>query len=302
MITIARTYVQEITPETAALWLSTYCYERQRNLRKYKVDDYAESMINGYWRIGSHLALAINRTRTVIVDGQHRLAAVAKSGISNTFTITEFSCETQEEVDDLYAKHDRGLPRSLSDAMVAKRAGEMLNLTKTWTNVVGAAIQFIHTDFVRSQNRKMPLDEISDKFHDYGESIMRYIECVSEAPRLLSHAVQRSSVVSVGLVTLRFSVLKYGEKPVLNFWRGLASDDGLRRSDPRKIALNHISNTNISSTTGSGNVVGPNYQSRFIANCFNAWTENRELRMTKVFDSLAPISINGTPWNGKARS
>jgi len=67
-----------ITPGLAAAWLADKAPNRR--LRKRVVDRYANDMSQGRWRL-THQGIALDETGALI-DGQHRLAAIVRSGVT----------------------------------------------------------------------------------------------------------------------------------------------------------------------------------------------------------------------------
>lgn len=76
----SKEYIEYIDPKTAADLLSRN-YENQRNVSKYVVDKYADDMQNGRWHYETAGPIIISDTGKVL-DGQHRLLAVVKSGVT----------------------------------------------------------------------------------------------------------------------------------------------------------------------------------------------------------------------------
>lgn len=67
-----------ITPLIASAWLAKY-NKRNRSLRQDHIRRLAEEMLAGRWRV-THQGIAFS-SEPVLLDGQHRLAAVARAGI-----------------------------------------------------------------------------------------------------------------------------------------------------------------------------------------------------------------------------
>lgn len=72
-----RVSIEEITPKMAESWLST-ANTKNRRLRERLVMRYATDMVNGDWVL-SHQGIAFD-TDLALIDGQHRLSAIALSG------------------------------------------------------------------------------------------------------------------------------------------------------------------------------------------------------------------------------
>lgn len=86
-----------VTPELAAEWLEHNTHNR--TLRPRVVDKYAADMKAGRWLL-THQGIAFDDDN-VLVDGQHRLAAVVQSGAAAKMLITRgVSMKAQIAVDD----------------------------------------------------------------------------------------------------------------------------------------------------------------------------------------------------------
>lgn len=73
-----------VTPEMARTWLST-SNSRNRHLSNPHVDRMAAAMTNGEWE-QTHEGIAFD-TDGELIDGQHRLAAIARSGVTLTMNV-----------------------------------------------------------------------------------------------------------------------------------------------------------------------------------------------------------------------
>ena len=83
-----QTKVETITPVKAQSILDRYwVQERQRKLSETTIEDYARSMRSGQW-ILTHQGIAIS-TEEELIDGQHRLWAVIRSGVTVPMMVTK---------------------------------------------------------------------------------------------------------------------------------------------------------------------------------------------------------------------
>jgi hypothetical protein len=101
-----RIEVVDVTPEMAAQWLENNCADN-RNLRRFVVEKYARDMEAGRWEL-THQGIAFDKKGRV-VDGQHRLSAVALSGVTVRMVVafeTEMTYGSQI---------DRGALRTVTD-------------------------------------------------------------------------------------------------------------------------------------------------------------------------------------------
>ena len=77
--------VVNVSPDMAKSWLSKY-NKRNRHVREAAVSNYATDMKEGRWEF-THQGIAFYEDG-VLADGQHRLLAVVKSGVSVPFMVT----------------------------------------------------------------------------------------------------------------------------------------------------------------------------------------------------------------------
>lgn len=98
--------VLTVTPAIAREWLARNT--SNRNIRIHKADEFARDMIAGTWRMnGDTIRFAADGT---LLDGQHRLTAVVKAGVSvQMIVVTGLANDTQ-------ATMDAGTKRTTADA------------------------------------------------------------------------------------------------------------------------------------------------------------------------------------------
>lgn len=99
--------VIEITPALAKEWLDRNTHNR--NLRERVVNGYATDMLAGAWvEDGQSIKFS---TTGVLLDGQHRLSAIAQSGMTiRMLVVTDLPASTQDTM-------DTGAKRSLADVL-----------------------------------------------------------------------------------------------------------------------------------------------------------------------------------------
>lgn len=309
-VNVSSNYTMTITPEMAQQILSTCPYEYQRKIRKSRVALYATMMESNSWVNGSNIKFAVmDKTgRKILTNGFHRLTAVIVSGRPQVFAVTEVACGDESDLARVYYTEDRSLARSDADAFRTLHIELELGISSWQINKASAAMRFIYNDFARRNYVSPTTEEVVEMLRAYADAIGLYFEVTAGRPRYMEKPLMRSAVMSVAFEVLRFAPMKYGTERCIDFWKGMAIDDGLTRTDPRKVANVHIVNTRISMTSGggrNGSMASAAYQARYVANCWNAWSEGRvfasfngKAPSSKVFDAGAPIVINGTSWDG----
>ncbi len=106
-------YTTTITPEIAAEWLAQTT-SQNRDIKRADVEKYARDMAAGRWRLTGE---AVKRDANGnVIDGQHRLLAVIKSGASiETVVVDDLPADVQLVIDS-------GHPRGGGDALKFKGA------------------------------------------------------------------------------------------------------------------------------------------------------------------------------------
>jgi hypothetical protein len=310
MNTVAKTYVASVGPEKAQQILNDYAYKGQRRFDKEKASKYARSMEKDHWVEGRSIVLAMTKEarQKRLIDGQHRLAAVVESGTTQRFVFIEYLADNDHDIARLYYTTDRNKIRTPGNIFKASGVMDDLGFSERKMNAAYRAAKFMESGF-RHINSPMDEDDLLACVLVYQDAIVAYANAIDRASSRMTVALTRVAVMGVGIATFHYSSSVYGDDVVADFWNGVATDDGLLNSDPRKVALVHIRDTKM---MGQGENddrkrVSAALQARYVANCFNAWCEKREYVIptgkskgySKVPDATAPIKILGTPWNGK---
>ncbi len=134
-----------VTPQLAKLWLST-ANTRNRSLDRGRVGEYAKAMADGRWRL-SNDCLSFSRDG-VLLNGQHRLHAVATSGLTQVFAVLEGA-----EDDD----------QNVMDVGKARKAGQQLQIHGWKNGNIAAAVvrALLRWHGAQLQNYRPTVDEIA---------------------------------------------------------------------------------------------------------------------------------------------
>jgi hypothetical protein len=96
-----------VTPQLAKKWLAQNTHNR--NLRERVVNSYAADMLNGHWaEDGQSIKFS---TAGILLDGQHRLSAIAQSGTTQRMLVVTNLTDTAQDT------MDTGARRSLADVL-----------------------------------------------------------------------------------------------------------------------------------------------------------------------------------------
>jgi len=140
-----------ITPEVATSLLKNNA--GNRNLRSTVVEHYADQMKRGEWK-PTHQAIAIGADENII-DGQHRLSAIVKSGLPQWFWLCTYESQSGA----------MGLP---IDLQARRNAADILQRDKRATEVAS-----IMCRLVAGNMRSVPVDKIRDVLEAFGRTIER---------------------------------------------------------------------------------------------------------------------------------
>lgn len=292
--------VTMVTPEMASEWLTAYHYEHQRDLRQAHVRFLAEEMNRKSFKQDTVIEFCKVGDAKFLTDGRHRLSAVAWSKLSQRFIVVERTLADEDAVAVDYTRTDKGKRRTVADDYRTLSIEEELGVTATQANNLGSACVLILNDFRSTAQSKIHSDDRLRMMREYGDAMGDYLEVLAGSSADFRHRLMRAATLGVALVTFRFSSSVYSKPKVEEFWKGVAFDDGLRATDPRKIANRHLLEVGmVGGAAMSPKVASVAYSSRYLASCFNAYIDDRSLNFTKVLDTAKPISIKGSPFSGK---
>lgn len=147
-----KAHVMDVTPEMAKRWLDQNT--RNRQISRKKVDTYVKDMEEGRWTL-THQGIAFYSTGE-LADGQHRLVAVARTGVTVKMQVTTgLNIKSGADI-------DRHRPRSETDAI---RIGGLSEWMKLQHVSVIKAILNLHSDSAGTYSVKQ-LTEVGEKIEE----------------------------------------------------------------------------------------------------------------------------------------
>ncbi len=265
-----------VTPEMADGWLATAMYERQRRRAEWHVKRLSLEIEKGRFIAGSQIHFGIINGEMRLVNGQHTLAAISRTGISVPLAVLRTVVRNEHEIGELYGRHDRHRGRTPHDAFLGMGLSGELQMEEVEVNAFSAGLKFVLAGLRRPSVHLHPemasLDYLAGQMRAWSNTARTYFDCVRDARHGMKAAFRRSPVVAIGLVTIHAK-----EEQAKEFWAGAASDDGLHKHDPRR-ALNQFLAT---TTSGHGD---PITYMRNIAGAWNKYFENGELQFLRPGD------------------
>lgn len=293
--------IETIAPSRAVELLKGYTYKKQRPISPEWVRYLAEEMGCSSFKQDTQIEIAKHKAtgKETLIDGYHRLSAVVESSKAQRFTILVTDYDSPEEVDRIYYRIDMGKRRGTAEQMRALEIDVEYGLNLTQVRRLAAAVAFINSGWFDS--KYLHPDERERLVREYAEACGMYFACVKGRHQDLKTSMERASTLSVGLVTLKYSAAKLKPGIVEEFWQGVALDDGLSATDPRKMVHHHLLTTGIRPTGMSEErSVSPALSARVIALGFNMFVSGAKLKgKSEPRVKLTPMDIKGSPFNGK---
>jgi hypothetical protein len=280
----------EVTPELAEEWLA-HAFEHQRTIRQHHVILLAEEMEAGTFIPHSAIVFAELEGKSYLIDGQHRLEAVALYRQPIKMPVMRRAAASMKQIQEWYASIDQGLRRTAHDAIKAQALSGELGINDTQAGRVSGAVRLIASGFIdmtagvgKDKHIRMRGARsnalVSELLREWAGEAKTYFELVHGGDTANTHLFLRAPVIACGLLTIRHSPDRAKE-----FWREIARDDGLRAHDPRKRFLNWLR---------SGKRIRPGNAVRGFAVAWKAFLEDKELQLIR-FDQSRPIDITTVP-------
>ncbi len=225
------TEVIKVTPGQAEIWLRNDLYSRQRPLRNSHIAFLVEQMKKEQFAIGTQIYFAKLNDRLHLIDGQHRLSAIAQSKVSLPIIVTTNHVNTEDEVAWLYTAFDRQLTRTAADAVRAVQPAGVEGWRAWQVNAFIGALKIVCRGFmVGSMNRKVGMPEILFGLNNWALYGKEYFDAIEGGDKDISRKLKRAPCVAIGISTFRFAK----DVGAFDFWQQVAEDDGLNADDARK--------------------------------------------------------------------
>lgn len=206
--------LETVTPEIARELLKANT--RNRRVRSAHVDFLASEMVNGRWKVTSE-TIAID-PQGIIVDGQHRLLAVAQSGTPIEFWVArDVPLDTQDVI-------DFGSQRSVADQL---HLGDGI----ANANLMVGALRTITSICCYYQSVKLSTDAARLVYSEFGNDV----EFVIENTRNFRPGFK---TWVIGSLALAYSA----DRSAGPFIEAFGSGEGLLRGNPAKAARDWLVN------------------------------------------------------------
>lgn len=217
-----------------------------------------------------------------IVNGNHTLRAIVKSGARLHLTFEETPCETIQDVRLAYSRYDRGLVRSRKDAMRSLNAVDGTGLPLSHVGYLASAVAFMMDDYRLGQNARrskgMGDDELYSELAAWAAEFQVLREIVGGTKTWESRIIRRRGVLSVALVTIRANKSK-----AIDFWTGVVSGVDIPRHSPILKVRDYLMETGIiGNSSRPGAMVHPDEMARTVAYCWDKFVTGTPVKQMKV--------------------
>jgi len=284
--TTHRTEIWHISPERARQMLAEYHFDGQRPVARQHVEFLRRVAEQGRFDSGAPLRIGVLDDRWLLLDGRHRLSAIAAGSVAFRLPVILTECNSMEEARAIYSRIDRGRGRSLGEAMRGLGMQEQSGLTETQFRLTAACLPLLGTGLAKAniagaEISSRSAEQRADLMLEWAIGARLFFAATAGANN--SH-FNRREVMAVALVTL---IDMPARELAAQFWRTAAMDDGLRANDPRKTLLTFLHSTP-PSKSGIGRLA------HGVAHCWNTWFRGGTLTLVRVTNESAPVRILGT--------
>lgn len=265
-------------------------YENQRQISERHVSVLADLMARGQWLPKSQIDFAVLGGQLILINGYHRAYAQVKSGKSIEWSVVFHPVKTQADLRSLYFGFDTNVRiRNSREILRASEFAAIHGLPAEIADSLYRAVPYIAAGF-RMTDRDFLADKQVDRrlsiATEYAKAAANYAACIDGVAQRRKMKFKGASVTAVAVVTFRYQNVKAWE-----FWSGVATNDGLKRGDPRNALVMDFLTRKIV----SGNSIDA-LAPAMIA--WNAFFNDREAFQIRVGDKFVP-TIDGTPFNGR---
>jgi hypothetical protein len=265
-----------VTPELAVEWLGKNTHNRP--LSRSSVTALAQAIERGEWQI-SHQGLAFNQDGDLI-DGQHRLAAIARAGIPVEILVT------WDVPNSSFTVLDTGRKRTGRDTLSLANESNSTHLA--------AALRGLH--LYRTAQEKQWTGASSMITNDQLLHLLEENPGIRQAV-VRGIAINRSTKVTVTAASVGWYVTSQ-ERPEIDqsdWYDGLVTGANLSQGDPRLTLRNTMLNL------ASGKAFRRRHDSRehllYYLKAWNAWVEGRSIKLLRRSpgEQMPPVSRKSSP-------
>lgn len=274
-----------VTPTMARQWLKSSIWKKQRQLRPWHVEELAEAMRRGEFTKGTQIHFARFGEDIHNVNGRHTLEAVVAFDNPIELSVLTTKVQSDQEIADLYSRHDRHLSRTLSDTYEAHGIAEEHGLNRGQVDKIGAGIAAIMGGFMPSRSKDnrgydmRSADERTRQMKTYVTEGKRFLDIIKGSPAASAAQLRTGSVLGVAMLTF-----KKDKEAAERFWSQVAFCDGLSVGDPRKTLMNWLMANPQKKAPAA-------IRARIVTQAWEAFMDGRSMSRFKNPDVSAPVVL-----------
>lgn len=256
------TYTIDVTPDLAEAWLALNPINRP--LSDGHVAEYVNRMKRGEWLLNGQGIIFSNKG--ILLDGQHRLAAVVKSGMTIPFDV-RFGIDQE-----VFATIDDGKKRSAKDVFCIEKIPNYTNAAATVTLIMG--LQRGATQTIFNMTNRPSNAEKADWYlenPDVADFVVLGMKWYQASGRILSPAKFGGYA---------FMMAKVDHEKAIQFMEKLALGSQLEASSPVFKLRALLTRAKIDKTRK----IPESYERALIIKAWNFYKEGKEIKVLK-FDA-----------------
>jgi hypothetical protein len=292
MVARSKNGVVHLAPGIAERILNELNFPEQRKIDTGRVYGHRHAIITGEWEEGHAITLVLLPDgRLWVVDGQHRLTAISQSDAPVAATIRIVPMDSEKDARHFYAGFDmRKSVRTDKQVLDAVGAAEECGLSDRMARAVYQAAPLLLND-LEPLTGSANIQKRPDMFlqhnklvalQEWAAEARAYEKVIKPARKNLLLQLRSPGVLAVALYTMRHQPAR-----AVEFWGGVAENDGLRKNDPRATLINDLLTRVLNNGSIRQRVQQPSL-------AWNAFCEGRDLKIIKCIDG-SPITVWGTP-------
>ena len=246
---------------------------KNRNLSKTTIITYVDQMVRGQWKLTSQ-TITFDKDG-LLIDGQHRLAAVVKSKLSQTFLIARGGNH-----DDIFKTYDTGKKRSAGDVLsieniknangISGTIKKQIKLTKLYSNIDSG---------IRMMTNKDVLDVYSEHPEQYQEIYKFSVKCIKKLK--LYSPTKLSGIISYLTLTK-----KHDQNYVFEFF------EALHFNTPHESSVISLLRDKLINSMLSQSNLSEVIQVGLIKKAWNYYVSGKDVKLIKItFDEAKQIQF-----------
>jgi hypothetical protein len=290
-----------VTPAMARQWLDEHNYVGQRHCRARHVTRLAAALEAGRFRERTTVIQFVAlEDEYHLVDGQHTLEAIFKSGRSIPLTVIRERVTAISELRKIYSTFNRDLPRRPNEILAGLGLASRFHMRSTDIDLYYRSLRWVLGEF-RIPSQATDIVIASDVgFVAAAMAEPRWLTAANlafdviagAATSYLRRAMRRHDALAIMIATLTDDVADLPK--ARGIWQAVAADDGLRQGDPRKAIVNLLMQR------GSGDARFHLLQLRSLATGYNAAYTGRRLQAAAPsFQGMVGLSLEGTSFRAR---